>query len=55
VTALSTESAFFVALELRIHALATHAELARHLGAAESISKDAEHGVISLFHFADVL
>jgi hypothetical protein len=35
-----------------LNTLATHAELLGHLGDAENFPDDAEHGVVTLFHFA---
>jgi hypothetical protein len=46
------ESALFIAFEPEVERLATHAKLLGHLGDAETISKDAQHGVVTLFHFA---
>jgi hypothetical protein len=34
--------------------LATHAELLGHLGDRETIPDDAEHGVVTLLHFAEL-
>jgi hypothetical protein len=35
-----------------MHGVTTHTELLGHLGDRETISQDAEHGVITLFLFA---
>ena len=45
------EAARLVALQPTVHTLATQAELPGQLGDAETISNDAEHGVVTLLHF----
>jgi hypothetical protein len=46
------QATFFITCEPHMDCLATHVELLGHLGDRETISQDAEHGVITLFHFA---
>jgi hypothetical protein len=46
------EDSRFVAFESQMNRLATHAKLRCHFRDAESISNDAEHGVVTLLHFA---
>jgi hypothetical protein len=46
------EPTLFVAFEPQVDCLATHAELDGHFRDRESISNDAEHGVVTLLHLA---
>src|SRR5665213_198319 len=46
------EAAFFVALQPGVHTLATDAKPLRHFRDRKIISNDAEHGVVTLLHFA---
>ncbi len=51
----SLEATLFVFEEPAIDRLATHVELGRDLGDGKAVFHHHGHGVIALFHFADVL